>query len=322
MRISKPSKRFFLSSTLLFGAFFHSVASAETVQSKVPMELKQVSPHVWYVQGVAGTATENEGFISNAGVIIGKEGVVIIDALGTPALARKLVKLIREKTDQPIKSVVVTHYHADHIYGLQVFEDLGAEILAPKGADYYLSEDSAEARLAERRISLFPFVDDDTRLVAPDELVDSSRSFSMGELDFTLNYQGAAHSHGDLTLVVEQDKVLFSGDLIFEGRTPFVGDADTKQWLETLDKLVASNPTALVPGHGPAAENPVESLKSTRAYIAYLRDQLSQAVEDFTPFDEAYAAIDWSPFENQPAFKEANRRNAFQVFLALEQEGF
>lgn len=319
MRTS-PNKfmRFILPGLLVSTAAF----AGEPVESNVDMSLKQVSPHVWYVEGVAGTATENDGFISNAGVVITNEGVLIVDALGTPALARKLVKLIRDKTDKPLKTVVVTHYHADHIYGLQVFEDAGAEIIAPKGADIYLSEDSAMARLEERRVSLFPYVDDDTRLVQPDELVTASRKFELGGLDFTLNYQGAAHSQGDLTLVVEQDKVLFSGDLIFEGRTPFVGDADTKQWLETLDKLVASNPTALVPGHGPVATNPLESLKATRGYIAFLRQQLGQAVEDFTPFDEAYAAIDWSQFEDQPAFKEANRRNAYQVFLALEQEGF
>lgn len=317
VRLKRHAAWCVLLAALIFTA---SAFSKEAAETSVDMSLKQVSPHVWYVQGVAGTATENEGFISNAGVVITPEGVVVIDALGTPALARKLLGLIREKTDKPIKHVLVTHYHADHIYGLQVFKAQGAVITAPKGAGEYLGQDSAEERLNERRVSLFPWVDDDTRLVVPDEIVDTTQSIQLGGIDFLINYQGAAHSHGDLTVLVKQDKVLFSGDLIFEGRTPFVGDADTKQWLETLGSLVKSEPEALVPGHGPAASDPASSLKITHDYIAFLRAELGQAVEEFTPFAEAYDSIDWSEWEQQPAFQEANRRNAYQVYLSLEQE--
>ena len=97
----------------------------------VDMQLEQLSEHVFYVQGEPGAATENEGFVSNAGVVITPEGVVVFDALGTPPLAAKLVRLIRQRTQAPIVEVVVSHYHADHIYGLQVFKELGAKIVAP-----------------------------------------------------------------------------------------------------------------------------------------------------------------------------------------------
>jgi len=291
-------------------------------QSEVDMTLKQVSEHVWYTEGAAGAATENEGFISNAGVVITDEGVVIFDALGSPSLAQKLVGLIREKTDKPIKMVIVSHYHADHIYGLQVFEEAGAKILAPKGAEIYLNSENADTRLEERRVSLYPWVDEHTRLVEPDEYIHAAKEISLGGLKLSLSYLGAAHSDGDLSLYVEPDKVLFSGDVIFEGRVPFVGDADTKHWLETLEKMELAELAALVPGHGPAATQPQEAIKLTRSYLAYLREKLGQAVEDFTPFDEAYAAIDWSKFETLPAFDEAHRRNAYQVYLSLEAEGF
>ena len=81
----------------------------------VNMELVKVGDHSWYVQGKAGIATDNAGFISNAGVIVTDEGVVIFDALGSPSLANKLVGKIKEITDKPIVKVVVSHYHADHI---------------------------------------------------------------------------------------------------------------------------------------------------------------------------------------------------------------
>src|SRR5690606_34748959 len=130
--------------------------------------LRQVSRHVYFVQGAAGVATDNQGFISNAAVVVTGAGVVVFDALGTPALARMLLAKIREVTSEPIVSVIVSHYHADHIYGLQVFADLEAQILAPAGAAHYLNAPGAEARLEERRMSLFPWVDEDTRLVWPD----------------------------------------------------------------------------------------------------------------------------------------------------------
>ncbi|MGF1643358.1 MAG: MBL fold metallo-hydrolase [Thiotrichales bacterium] len=291
-------------------------------EATVAMELAQVSPHVYYAMGAPGTATDNQGFISNAGVIITDDGVVVLDGLGTPSLAEKLLGLIREKTDQPIRYAIVTHYHADHIYGLQVFQDAGAKIIAPRGADAYLAAANAETRLNERRTSLFPWVDERTRLVVPDEYIDGERELTVGGVTLRLEYLGAAHSDGDLSLYVLPDKVLFTGDLIFEGRIPFVGDAETRQWLATLQRLEQEQPAALVPGHGPAARDPVASVRGTREYLAYLREQLGVAVANFTPFDEAFDAIDWSAFEKLPAFAEAHRRNAYQVYLALEAEGF
>jgi len=77
---------------------------------------------------------------------------------------------------------------------------------------------------------------------------------------------------------------------------------------------------ALIPGHGGVADNPNDAISMTRRYLSYLRDEMSLAVEDFVPFDEAYGEIDWSDFEQLPAFEEANRRNAYQVYLSLEAE--
>jgi len=312
------------SAFLLTALLAHGFALAEPLNKYAPtsvaMEVKQISEHVYYVEGIPGIATDNEGFISNAGFVVTSEGVVIFDALGTPSLAAKLVKKIRETTDQPIKRVIVSHYHADHIYGLQVFEELGAKIYAPLGAQKYIQSDVAKERMEERQFSLDPWVNDNTHLVLPDITVSRSNRFELGGLTFTINYLGKAHSDGDLTLLVEPDRVLFSGDIIFEGRVPYVGNADSKIWLETLTKLETGGLTALIPGHGGYSKNPASTISQTRRYLAYLREKMGAAVDEFDPFDEVYAKTDWSEFEKLPAFKEANRINAYQVYLAMEAE--
>ena len=288
--------------------------------ASVDMKVRQVSEHVYYVEGAPGVATDNEGFISNAGFVVTGAGVVVFDALGTPSLGQLLLEKIRTITDEPVVRVILSHYHADHIYGLQVFEDLDAEILAPAGAGNYLESENALERLEERRFTLDPWVDDNTRLVYPDQYLSEGRHFRLGDAEFIVTTVGAAHSDGDLTLYVAPDRVLFSGDVIFEGRVPFLGDANTRHWLKVLERMEKEQLVALVPGHGAAADKPNEAIGLTRRYLAHLRNNMAQAVSEFVPFSEAYEAIDWSDFEDLPAFAEANRRNAYQVYLSLEAE--
>lgn len=289
-------------------------------ESTVDMQLQKVSDHVYYVQGKSGIATDNQGFISNSGFVVTGNGVVVFDSLGSPSLAEKMYGLMRQVTEQPVRKVIVSHYHADHIYGLPFYKTLGAEIYAPAGAQKYIGSEQARNRLAERRKSLAPWVNEQTYVVEPDHIISKETHFSLGEVDFTLSYLGEAHSDGDMTLYIEPDRVLFSGDIIFEGRVPYLGDANTKNWLETLQKMETAKLVALIPGHGPAASDPNAAITQTRRYLAYLREHMGKAVDDLTDFDTAYANTDWSEFEKLPAFPEANRRNAYQVYLSIEQE--
>lgn len=284
----------------------------------VAMELKKISEHTYFVEGPPGTPTDNEGFMSNAGVVVTSEGVVVFDALGTPSLSFKLCKLIKEVTDKPIVKAVVSHYHADHIYGLQVLKGMGAEVIAPLGAKDYLASDTAQGRLKERRESLFPWVNEETYIVEPDVYVDRDMSFSLGGVDFEVILLGSTHSQGDLMLRVKPDGVLFSGDLIFEGRIPFVAGSNPDVWLERLSKLETGGMQYVVPGHGSMSSNPEQALSFTRDYLTFLHDSMNEAVENLVPFDEAYKSLDWSRYENLPAFV-ANRVNAYYVYLKLEE---
>ena len=314
----------FLFHLLILSAVF-GAASARAGEVVYPpigvdMPLKQVSRHVYYVEGTPGAATDNEGFISNAAFVVTGAGVVVFDALGSPSLANAMLAKIRSVTEEPIVRVIVSHYHADHIYGLQVFEDLGAEILAPAGAEAYLASENAQERLEERRFTLDPWVNETTRLVHPDRYLSEGTNFRLGDVEFILTMVGAAHSDGDLTLYVEPDRVLLSGDVIFEGRVPFLGDANTRHWLKVLERMEREQVVALVPGHGAADTDPNADIGMTRRYLAFLREQMGRAVEEFIPFDEVYKSTDWSGFEDLPAFAEANRRNAYQVYLSMEAE--
>lgn len=301
-------------------AWLAPVALADTPVT-VKVEPVKVGRHSWYVQGLPGAASAaNQGFMSNAGFVVTREGVVVFDALGTPPLAEALLRRIRRITAAPIRYVIVSHYHADHIYGLQVFKAAGAEIWAHEAAREYLNSPELEARLAQRREELFPWVDDNTRVLPPDRMLSGDVDFELGGVHFSLRHVGPAHSPEDLALFVHEDRVLYAGDVVFKGRVPFVGDADSRSWLAALDKLLAFDARVLVPGHGAVSRNPRADLTLTRDYLTFLRREMGRAVADLVPFEEAYARTDWSRWQKLPAFREANRINAYNTYLLMERE--
>jgi glyoxylase-like metal-dependent hydrolase (beta-lactamase superfamily II) len=299
-----------------------AAGSAGLTEVTVPMKAVRVGAHSYFVQGLPGAAsTENQGFMSNAGFVVTREGVVVFDTLASPPLAEKMLGLVRKITKQPIKLVIVSHYHADHFYGLQVFKAQGAEIWAHRAAEGATRTEDAALRLAQRKEALFPWVDDNTQLVEADRFLEGDTDFELGGVHFALRYVGPAHSTEDMAMMVKEDSVLYAGDLVFRGRVPYVGDADSRAWIAALDKLIALKPKVLIPGHGAPSRTPRADLVFTRDYLQYLRTTMGQAARDFIPFKEAYAATDWSKYRSMPAFDESNRVNAYNQYLRLEQEG-
>jgi glyoxylase-like metal-dependent hydrolase (beta-lactamase superfamily II) len=281
---------------------------------------KRVTDRVFYVEGLLGVASrDNQGFNSNAGFVITDEGVLVVDALGTEPLGRGLVAAIRTLTTRPIRRVIVTHYHADHFYGLGPLKDAGADIWAHHLGREYL-EQQAPARLEQRRRDLAPWVDERTRLVPADRWLPGDMSFTLGGLDFDVVYMGPAHAPDDVVVILRQERLIFCGDIIVSGRIPFVGEADSRRWLSAIDRLLALRPVIMVPGHGPVSRDPARDLVFTRDYLLYLRQQMGRAVADLVPFDQAYAATDWSRYAGVPAFEAANRINAYGTYLLMEKE--
>lgn len=300
---------------------FCTSSLAIDTSATVPMKAVQVGKHSYYIEGLAGAASsENQGFMSNAGFVVTREGVVVFDVLGTVPLAKKMIGIIRKITSKPIRLVIVSHYHADHFYGLQAFKEQGAEVWAHKNAIGMTKTEAAQLRYEQRKQELFPWVDENTQFIEPDRYLIADTDFELGGVHFSIRHVGPAHSAEDLAMLVKEDRVLYAGDLVFKGRVPFVGDADSKAWLASLEKLTAMRPQVLVPGHGAVSFAPARDLALTRDYLTFLRREMAKAVADFVPFEEAYARTDWSRYSKLPAFEAANRANAYNTYLLMERE--
>lgn len=310
---------------MLLGWLLVALGLPAAARDEIRLEPVKVSPHVYYFQGNPGMASaENKGFMSNAGFVVTGDGVVVFDALATPALGEAMVKAIRSVTPQPIRRVIVSHYHADHFYGLQVLKDAGAEIWAHANGREYLQSDLARERLAQRKIALAPWVDDKTRLVPADRWLDfkdgKTMRFEMGGIHFRIIDTNGAHSPDDIMLAVDEDRMLFAGDLFFTGRIPFVGNADSRVWLGALERMLEVRPVVVVPGHGEASTRTMQDMQLTHDYLVYLRKKMGEAVADMLSFEEAYEKTDWTPFEKYPAFQQANRLNAYGTYILMEKE--
>ena len=274
--------------------------------------------------GIPGKA--NQGNTSNAGFVLTEDGVVVFDALGTPSLGWALLGNIRKQTTKKIRYVIASHYHADHIYGLQAFRDhTDAEIVAQERAAEYkenevTADERADQRLDQRRNALFPWVNKDTRVVSPDITFKDKLTIALGGKRLSLIYAGPAHSGSDIMMMVEPDGVLFAGDIVQNSRIPFMNsdDVNTVQWLNALDEVLKLNPKFIVPGHGGPSAAAKEAISFTRDYIAFVRTAMGKAVEIWTDFDTAYDQTDWTKYKTLPAFENNNRGNAYRIYLELE----
>jgi glyoxylase-like metal-dependent hydrolase (beta-lactamase superfamily II) len=326
----KQRYRIGILSIALMVVYFVGIPTAQAQTSNTPLvgadgtiQVKaiQVAPNTYFVQGVPEMGSkQNQNFISNAGFVVTPKGVVVIDALGSPVLAQKLIQEIRKVSKQKIIAVVLTHYHADHVYGLQEFKRLGATVYAQRDGLNYLASETAKQRLIASRIDFAPWVNENTRLVPADVWIDQSKTITVGGVEFILNRVGPAHAHEDLIVYVPSEKVLFAGDLVFRGRIPFVGNADSRGWVSALNEIQKLKPAIVVPGHGPYSTNAVEDVVFTRNYLAYLREVMGPAARDLDPFEEAYAKADWSEYDGMPLFRAANRMNAYNVYLSIQAE--
>lgn len=298
-----------------------------------PLKIEQVpGAPIYFTVGHPGVPSHaNEGHTSNAGYVVTSAGVVVFDALGTPSLGWALLQDVRSRTKEPVRYNVLSHYHADHIYGLQAFRDhSGTVVIAQdsareyKGANDETNEERSSDRLDQRRDALAPWVNKDTRVVAPDITFSQRLTLTLGKHEFLMLYAGPAHSQSDAMMLVQPEAVLFAGDIVQNGRIPFMNadDVNTTQWLKALDEVEKLGPRFIIPGHGRPSTAVKEALAFTRNYIQYVRTAMEAAVESWTDFDAAYRATDWSKYEALPAFEANNRGNAYRIFLELEGNQF
>jgi glyoxylase-like metal-dependent hydrolase (beta-lactamase superfamily II) len=209
----------------------------------------------------------------NTGVVIGDDAVLVVDTQATPVMAGDVIRRIREVTDKPIKYVVMSHYHAVRVLGASAY---GAqEIIASQDTRDLIVERGAQDMKSEieRFPRLFRAVETIPGLTWPTLTFVGKMTLWLGKLEVQLLQLGRGHTKGDTVVWLPQQKILFSGDLVEFGATPYAGDAYFQDWPATLDNLAALQPVALVPGRGDALTTPQmvrAGLAGTKAFVSDL----------------------------------------------------
>src|SRR5215472_2919728 len=177
---------------------------------------------------------------SNAGFIVGSNGVVVVDTFVSVAAARELLAEIRKVTNLPIRFVINTHYHLDHTAGNAVFAEAGATIVAQRNLRGWLRTENLKFFGAN------PKPEDKARveiLVLPDEVYSDALDIYLGSRLIQVRYM-LGHTGGDSVVIVPDANVVFGGDLIWQKHLPNLIDATTSDWVKTLEKLLADHPSA------------------------------------------------------------------------------
>jgi len=215
----------------------------------------------------------------NSGVVVGDDGVMVIDAQATPAMANDVIRHIRTVTDKPIKYVVLSHYHAVRVLGASAY---GArEILASQATYEMIRERGKEDMASEigRFPRLFRGAEAIPGLTWPTMTFDRELTVWLGTLEVRLIHVGAGHTRGDTIVWLPAQKVLFSGDLVEYNAGIYAGDAHLREWPDSLEKLRALGPERLVPGRGPALQSAADSIRAIEFTQAFVRDLLACAQE-------------------------------------------
>ncbi|SFC01019.1 Glyoxylase, beta-lactamase superfamily II [Marinospirillum celere] len=228
----------------------------------------------------------------NTGVIIGDDSVLVVDTQATPIMAEDVIRRIREVTDKPIKHVVMSHYHAVRVLGASAYqpENIIAsrntyDLIVERGQQDYESEVGRFPRL-------FQGVESVPGLTWPNIVFEKELTLFMGKREVKIMHLGKGHTKGDTVVWLPEEKVLFAGDQVEYGATPYTGDAYHEEWPATLDKILALNPQKLVPGRGDALETPEkcrEAIEGTRDFLLDMYSSVQAGKKAGKSLSECYA---------------------------------
>ena len=227
----------------------------------------------------------------NTGVIIGDDGVMVVDTQATPLMAGRVLEKIRSVTDKPVKYVLMTHYHAVRVLGASAYEPDHViasqdtyDLIVERGQQDWQSE-------FERFPRLFNGHETIPGLTWPNIVFKGEMTLWMGKTEVKIMQLGRGHTKGDTVVWLPKERVLFSGDLVEYGATPYTGDAYLLDWPTTLDNVAALDPVALVPGRGDALTTPEtikEGIGGTRAFITAMYQAVKAGKEQDKALKEIY----------------------------------
>lgn len=234
-----------------------------------PFTLKQVGPNAWAaIDNPKAKARAG----ANAGFLIGDDAVAVVDTFVSSEAAKQLLLEIRKLTKLPVKYVINTHYHADHVAGNSVLADAGAVVLAQHNVRDWIHSENLKLLGKDPKPELKAFVEG---LGRPMVVYDGAVDLYLGSREIHVrNFPG--HTGGDSVVLVADAKTVFAGDLFWRNTLPNTIDASTEPWMNTLDMLANANPEyAFVPGHGDVGN--AQDVAAFREYLATLRKLVANA---------------------------------------------
>lgn len=290
-----------------------------TIASAAPLTFEEIAPGVFVHAGrIEETTPDNQGDIANIGFVIGAEAVAVIDSGGSVAVARSALAAVRAITDKPVRYLVNTHMHPDHMFGNQVFKAAGATLIGHHKLPAALAARAAFYKESMRE-QLGPALADAVTVTLPDETVEGERIIDLGNRRLTLKAWGTAHTDNDLTVLDAATGTLFAGDLVFMEHVPVI-DGSIKGWLAQTPELEALPASRVVPGHGPASAPWPQAIAAQTAYLERLAADLRQAIADGVPLAGAVETAGQGEGPEWRLFAAFNARNATAAFAELEWE--
>lgn len=302
----------------LLGIVAFAISSAKANEPTAPASVTEIAQGVFVHTGVHELFTpDNAGDISNSGFIIGSEAVAVVDTGGSRAVGLALKTAIRARTDLPIKYVINTHMHPDHVFGNAAFVSDGPEFIG-----HYKLADALAARKEQYLQANKPLLGDafeGVEIILPARRIKGIEVLDLGNRKLRVEAHATAHTDNDLTVLDEQTATMFMGDLLFSGHIPVV-DGSITGWLAVMDRLAAEKITRVVPGHGPPAMPWPDALVAQKRYLDGLVTQIRDYIERGVPLSQAAREIGINEKQAWLLFDDFNARNVSAAFAELEWE--
>lgn len=276
-------------------------------------------PGVFAHEGIISDAkTDNYGDVANLGFVLGEQSIAVIDAGGSRKVAEEMYRAIRQVSDLPISHVILTHMHPDHVLGAAFFADLGAKVVGQAGLERALA-DRGETYLMNfgRLMGEDQFIG--TRVVTPDIEVESTLEIDLGARALELTAWPQSHTSTDLTVMDVTTRILFTGDLVFDGHAPAL-DGSLRGWQEAFIALKAIDARAIIPGHGRLMLDWPEAAAPMERYLGRLAEDTREAIDAGSTLGEAIETVAQDEAENWQLFELFNPRNATVAYTELEWE--